>query len=69
MAWLTIAKASEGHVAYGGGCNGLPHARALSKGALSRAVVVGGVGTTSTAQSRCRFLEGMRVRQQGHMST
>ena len=62
MAWLTTAEASEGHAAYGGGCNGLPCARALSRMALSGAVVVGGVGTSSMAQTRCGSLDSRRVR-------
>ena len=49
MAWLTIAKASEGHAAYGGRCSSLPHAGALSRVAQSGSVVVGGVGITSMA--------------------
>ena len=63
MAWLAIAEASERHVAYGGGHNGLPHARALSRAALSGAMVVGSVGTTSMAQSRCSSLDSTRARQ------
>ena len=49
MARLTTAKASEGHAAYGSGRSGLPRARALSRVALSRVMVVGGVGTTCMA--------------------
>jgi hypothetical protein len=44
VASLAITKIGERHAAYRGGRNGLPHARALSE-----AVGVGGVGTTSMA--------------------
>ena len=69
MAWLTIAKASEGHPTYGSGCNGLSRARALSRVTQSEAVVVGGVGTTSMARSRCSSLDGLRAKLRGRLST
>ena len=62
MAWLAIAKTGERHAAYRGGCSSLPHARALGRVALSRAVVVGGVGTTSMAQRKCGSMDSMRSR-------
>ena len=62
MAWLAIAKASERHAACSGGCSGLPRARALSRVALRRAVIVGGVGTTSMPWSRYGSLDDSRAR-------
>ena len=58
VAWVATTKESERHVPYRGGRSGLPRARALS-----RAVVVSGVGTTSMAQSRCGSLDSTRVRK------
>jgi hypothetical protein len=50
---LATGEAREGHTACGGGRRCLPRtlARALSRVALSGAVPVGGVGTTTTARS------------------
>jgi hypothetical protein len=56
MAELATTKAGEGCATYGGGRSGPPRASSLSGAtqsgtALSGVVVVGGVGTTSMAQS------------------
>jgi hypothetical protein len=68
VARLATTKIGERHVACRGGCSSLPRARALSRAALSEAVVVGGVGTTSMARSEHDSLNGMRARQRGHVS-
>jgi len=69
VARLATTVASEGRAACRGGRIGLPRAGVLSRVALSRVVVVGGVGTTSTAWSGCGSLGSTRVRKRGHMST
>jgi hypothetical protein len=70
---LATTEAGEGHATCGGGRSGPPRASSMSGAtrsgtALSRAVIVGSVGTTSMARSDHSSLCVARVRLRKHVS-